>query len=135
MKWLLITAVLVLITISANKPKSQNISYPVQKKTAGAVDISVSVVQLVPNQQPQFEIKFDTHSQELVSEIDKVSKLTDDKGNTYATSSWNGSAPGGHHREGTLTFTDKLPSQIKKVTLNLSDPVVEFIYEGGGENK
>lgn len=135
MKWLLLTVALVLMTILANRSTSQNISYSVQKKTVGAVDISVSVVQLVANQQPQFEIKFDTHSQELVSEIAKVSKLTDDKGNIYSTSSWNGSAPGGHHRDGTLTFTDKLPSQIKKVTLNLSDPVVEFIYEEGGENK
>ena len=127
MKWLLLIAALILITILANKPKSQSLAYPEQKKTVGTIDITVSVIQMA--QQPQFEIKLDTHSEELVSEIDKVSKLTDDKGNIYSTSSWKGSASGGHHREGTLTFTDKLPRDIKKVTLTLSDPAVEFAWD------
>ena len=45
-----------------------------------------------------------THSVDLDGyDLGKLSLLRDDKGNQYLPVSWN-SQPGGHHREGVLTF-------------------------------
>ena len=34
----------------------------------------------------------------------------DDKGNTYQSTMWEGSGPGGHHREGILVFNEINPT-------------------------
>ena len=57
----------------------------------------------------KFTIVFDTHSGSLDQDPTKVISLTDDKGNTYQPIAWEGSEPGGHHREGTLIFNSIQP--------------------------
>ena len=58
----------------------------------------------------EFKIVFDTHSQALTDDPGKTAKLVGDGGVSYAPSAWQGDAPGGHHREGTLRFDGVAPA-------------------------
>ena len=40
----------------------------------------------------------------MSADLVAVSELIDNQGKTYKPTSWEGSAPGGHHREGVLKF-------------------------------
>ena len=62
----------------------------------------------------KFQVVFDTHSGSLDQDPTKVMSLTDDNGNTYQPSAWEGAGPGGHHREGVLIF-----NAINPVPLNV----------------
>ena len=57
----------------------------------------------------KFDIVFDTHSGSLDHDMMKVAAMIDDKGNSYSPIAWEGSGPGGHHREGVLIFNAILP--------------------------
>lgn len=57
----------------------------------------------------EFKIVFDTHSQALSDDLNKTAKLVGDGGASYAPTAWQGDAPGGHHREGTLRFDGVAP--------------------------
>lgn len=63
----------------------------------------------------KFALVFDTHSGSLDQDPTKVVSLTDDKKNTYQPTTWEGPGPGGHHREGVLTFNpiQPLPEYIE----------------------
>lgn len=52
----------------------------------------------------RFEITIDTHAGSLDFDLAEISTLEDDLGNQYSPTAWEGSAPGGHHRSGTLVF-------------------------------
>ena len=52
----------------------------------------------------KFNVAFTTHSGSLDDDPVKIAFLVDDKGNTYQSTMWEGSGPGGHHREGVLVF-------------------------------
>lgn len=58
----------------------------------------------------EFEIVFDTHSQALTDDLGKTAKLVDDNGTSHAPAAWQGDAPGGHHRKGTLRFDGVAPA-------------------------
>ena len=51
-----------------------------------------------------FDIGLDTHTGSLDQDLVDIARLVDDKGNEYKATMWEGSAPGGHHREGILKF-------------------------------
>lgn len=57
----------------------------------------------------KFNIVFDTHAGSLDDDLLKAVVLSDDKGNLYQPISWEGSGPGGHHREGVLVFNPVIP--------------------------
>ncbi len=61
-----------------------------------------------------FAITFDTHSGSLSDDLLTAATLADDKGNAHAPTAWEGSVPGGHHREGVLVFDviSPTPSQV-----------------------
>lgn len=61
-----------------------------------------------------------THSVELDQDPMRITTLIDDKGNVYKPLSWEGIGPGGHHREGVLTF-NKITPTPKSVELEISD--------------
>ncbi len=56
-----------------------------------------------------FEIRLDTHSQDLSDDLVRASLLIDDAGKQYAALGWDGMPPGGHHRKGVLTFAPIRP--------------------------
>lgn len=57
----------------------------------------------------KFAVVFDTHSGSLDQDPIKAISLADDKGNIYQPIMWEGSGPGGHHREGALIFNPIQP--------------------------
>lgn len=66
----------------------------------------------------EFEIVFDTHSQDLKDDLVKSAKLVVDGGASYAPTGWQGDPPGGHHREGVLRFNPISP-QPKAIELQI----------------
>ncbi len=63
----------------------------------------------------RFIVVFDTHSVNLDYNPIQIAVLMDDKGKTYRPISWEGSGPGGHHREGVLVFNtiDPIPTYLE----------------------
>ena len=57
----------------------------------------------------KFGVVMDTHSVELDQDMSSVAVLVDDGGKEYKSLRWEGSQPGGHHREGTLVFNPITP--------------------------
>ena len=55
-----------------------------------------------------FEVTLETHSQSLSDDLSKSSVLMAD-GKQYTPLSWEGAAPGGHHRKGLLRFKAIVP--------------------------
>ncbi|HXF65206.1 MAG TPA: hypothetical protein VNK67_00715 [Burkholderiales bacterium] len=68
-----------------------------------------------------FKIVLDTHSVELDDDLVKTATLLDEKGTRHAPVKWDGAAPGGHHREGTLRF-EPISPQPKSVELRIQRP-------------
>ena len=62
----------------------------------------------------EFEIAFDTHSQELKDDLMKAATLLAADGSAVAPLEWKGAGPGGHHRAGVLRFPalDPVPANI-----------------------
>ncbi|MDP2729915.1 MAG: hypothetical protein Q8O55_05485 [Dehalococcoidales bacterium] len=76
---------------------------PVQTNSEGAVSIDVEWV-TADDAVLVFNVAMNTHVVDLDSyDLGKLALLRDDAGNEYYPLSWD-SAPGGHHREGRLTF-------------------------------
>lgn len=76
--------------------------------------------QVTPLSTSEFQIAIDTHSVELDFDLTQISALYDDAGNTYKPLKWEGSEPGGHHRNGILKFPsiDKNAKSIKLVIID-----------------
>jgi len=103
----------------AGQPSAPAVFAP-QENSGGEVDVKVTPLVLKAGEKPQFEIEFNTHSVELDFDISQIASLTDEDGNSDTSSTWEGSPPGGHHREGTLTFPTPL-IQTKSVNLTIRD--------------
>lgn len=98
------------------QPTSNTTVLPPIENDEGNVKIVVSPLTLKSGFPASFDITFETHSVDLAFDVVDVVTLTDSNGKTY-TPSWEGSPPGGHHRNGTLRFT---PELIKATTVTLT---------------
>lgn len=58
----------------------------------------------------EFDVVFDTHSQELSDDLLKTAALVGESGALVKPSGWQGDAPGGHHRKGVLRFDALKPA-------------------------
>src|SRR5262245_57675477 len=63
-----------------------------------------------------FSVALDTHSQDLSDDLLKSVVLVDEAGTRHAPTAWTGAGPGGHHREGVLSF---LPPSSKPRSIEL----------------
>jgi hypothetical protein len=81
-----------------------------QRSNAAGVTVSATPQNLAA-QAPtwDFKIVLDTHSQDLNDDLTKSAVLLDGTGAKYTPSTWDGAAPGGHHREGVLRFKPVSP--------------------------
>ena len=63
----------------------------------------------------EFELAFDTHSQELNDDLQKSATLLGSDGRPLAPLEWKGDPPGGHHRSGLLRFAapKPVPAQVE----------------------
>ena len=57
----------------------------------------------------EFGVVLDTHSADLSDDLVQSASLITDDGRTLKPANWAGAAPGGHHREGVLTFDVPAP--------------------------
>lgn len=67
-----------------------------------------------------FDLTFDTHTRELSDELTGNAVLIAD-GKRHAPSAWQGDAPGGHHRKGSLHFAPIAPPPMS-VELQIQRP-------------
>ena len=94
-----------------------SVSYQTQTDEKGSVVVGVTPILLASENNTSFTLSFTTHSGDLNYDIVAISKLADNKGNTYNPISWSG-GKGGHHISGTLTFA-KLSQEASAVTLTI----------------
>lgn len=69
----------------------------------------------------EFKVVFETHSQDLSDDLAKSTVLVDATGKQHAPVAWKGAPPGGHHREGVLTFAPIKPAPTS-VELRMQRP-------------
>lgn len=105
--------------------------FETQNNEGGNVTVSVTPLSLKPGLPASFDVAFETHSVDLNFDVEKIATLNDGSRAVY-TPYWDGSPPGGHHRNGTLRFTPDLPAQAsltKTNTLTLTFTGVAGISE------
>ncbi len=96
---------------TSDEPNSQPTNGLVQSNTGGSVTIDVEWIK-AENGSHIFNVDMNTHSVDLDQyDMGELAVLRDDTGNEYHSVSWD-SAPGGHHRKGTLTFS--LPDSLNQ---------------------
>ena len=104
-----------------------------REHTGGNITVAVTPINLSIGTSPSFNITFETHSVNLDYDVVTIATLSDNTGQTYGASTWSGSPPGGHHRNGTLSFSLPLSADARTVTLTLSGiadvPVRTFSWE------
>ena len=91
-------------------------AYEMRTNKEKRVRVDVKPVQLTPGQPAKFEVQMNTHSETLEEDMVAVSSLKDNAGRVYQATAWQGSVPGGHHREGVLEFS-KLEDNTESITL------------------
>lgn len=90
--------------------RAQTAQLTVQENKAGQVTVKVTPLDLSAAAKAwQFKLVFDTHSASLDQDLLAVALLSDSSGTEYKPSAWDGNPPGGHHREGILSFKPLLP--------------------------
>lgn len=92
-------------------------------QTAQVDDIAVAVTpQTFQSGRLVFDVILDTHSGSLDADLES-STLTVD-GSSTGPATWSGAAPGGHHREGTLTYdVVGSPAQFTLTIIGLPTPI------------
>lgn len=87
---------------------------PARSTTQAGVTVKVQPIAVAPAGW-DFEVVFDTHSQELKDDLTKSATLVPDAGSPLAPTSWKGDPPGGHHRKGVLRFeaVSPAPTQLE----------------------
>lgn len=105
----------------APSPAEQSSKWETKTSEQAAVTVEVTPLDL-SQQTPQwkFAVVLNTHSVELSQDMTKVVVLVDDQGRQYQPLAWEGAAPGGHHREGSLIFEPIAPAP-KSLELKISN--------------
>lgn len=95
-------------------------AYEVKNSVENGVRVQVTPQILSPNKPARFLIRLSTHSVELDQDLTVIAELRDERNRIYKALKWEGSPPGGHHRSGTLTFSE-LQATAGRVTLIIRD--------------
>ena len=99
-------------------------AYETKSNKQNRVRVDVRPVQLEPGKPARFEVRMNTHSEELSQDMLAVVTLKDNKGREYQATNWKGSPPGGHHLSGVLEFPE-LDGDPESITL-----VIRLIADG-----
>ena len=120
-QWLFIFIVLAVVELMAAcsagsgqtesaQPQAAVSTFATQSNSEKAVTVDVTPLNLANGGATlEFEVAFNTHSVALDFDPAAISVLRDSTGREYPALAWEGAAPGGHHRQGTLRF--KAPNQ------------------------
>ena len=85
-----------------------------QVNEEGMVSIEITPINLLEQGATwDFNVDLETHSVDLSQDLMEVSVLVDGQGNEYVPLAWEGSEPGGHHREGVLKFASLLEEELQ----------------------
>lgn len=91
-----------------------------QSSAAAGVTVKVTPKSIgSPDRAWEFSVVLDTHSTDLNDDLVQSTTLTTDDGRTLKPARWTGAAPGGHHREGVLSFEVPAP-QPREVELRIT---------------
>ena len=101
-------------------PTSSSSRFETKEQADDDVTVTVTPQELATGKPAIFQIAFDTHSVNLDFDIVTAVEFRDEQGNTYGPPTWKGDPPGGHHREGTLSFPIAL-EQGTSVSLTLKN--------------
>ena len=105
------------IPTQIQQKSNSSVLYQQQTDEKGSVVVEATPISLTSKKNASFTVSLTTHSGDLNYDVVAIAKLTDNKGNTYNPISWTG-GKGGHHIEGTLTFS-KLSQEASAVTLTI----------------
>jgi predicted small integral membrane protein len=101
-------ALVVLGVVAWSLTRSGSTPADLGTRTAQAGEVEVTMTALTLDRSGAvFKIMFDTHTVELG--LDPATAVMTVNGTQAAGAAWDGSGPGGHHREGTLRFTTPVP--------------------------
>src|SRR3989338_3825017 len=127
-----ILLVILVIALINNISISSKSGLETKESSAGSVSVAVMPRSLEESSATwDFEIKLNTHSEELSEDLVIVSELVDDQGRVHKPISWEGDPPGGHHRQGVLKFKPILP-RPKSIELKMSKLSASEIKNAGG---
>lgn len=90
-----------------------------QTVSGGGVAVTVKPLVLTPGQPAAFDIAMNSHSVEIVEDMLAATVLRDGAGRQFGAEAWDGSGPGGHHREGVIRFAP-LPNELREVVVIVS---------------
>ncbi|HMS23146.1 MAG TPA: hypothetical protein PKA38_05325 [Candidatus Levybacteria bacterium] len=92
-----------------------------QTNSEGTVTIKVTPENISEDKKTwNFRIVLDTHTGSLDEDLTKNAVLIDDQAERLKPEAWEGDPPGGHHREGLLTF-GPFSNDSKSITLILQN--------------
>ena len=109
MRTRLITWILsIAITVIAASVGMAAATLPSQTSSQSSVTVKVTPRNLAAGAW-EFDVVFDTHSQELTDDLGKTAVLVPDARASHTPVKWQGDPPGGHHRKGVLEFKPVSP--------------------------
>jgi len=86
------------------------VAWPTQSNSQGGVTVKVTPKALAAESNRwDFAVVLDTHTQELGDDLTQTATLVTDDGLRLKPTAWSGAKPGGHHREGVLSFAAPEP--------------------------
>ena len=107
-------------------------SLTIQTNSEGSVTVKITPENISEDIKTwQFQVILDTHIGSLDEDLTKSAELTDEKRNKLLPLSWDGDPPGGHHREGVLTFPafQERPQSVTLILRNVGGIAErEFIW-------
>ena len=109
-------------------------TYNRQSSKENSVRVDALPIQLIIGKSMIFDIKMNTHSVELDSDLVADSLVRDDSGVEYKALKWDGTPPGDHHRSGTIEFpvlkgTPKSVTLIIKGVSKVPERIFKWILE------
>ena len=98
----------IVVTVFAASGVTAAPALPTQTSSQSGVTVKITPRTLAAGTW-EFEVVFDTHSQELTDDLEKTAVLVSDARASYSPVKWQGDPPGGHHRKGVLEFKPVSP--------------------------
>ena len=121
---------LLILLLATGIASAADLPLPPQTNTDRGVTVTVTPVTFdVSADVWEFKVVFDTHSQDLRDDLLDNAALIDGSGTARRPSAWEGPAPGGHHREGTLRFDAIKPSPaVLELRITRADEVAPRVF-------
>ena len=116
--------VTIAVALAAGLLSGTGVFAQLEARTSTAEGVTVKVTPKVLAAEAaawEFAVVLDTHTQELSDDLSKASAIVDANGARRSPTSWEGAAPGGHHREGVLRF-EALKPRPAAVELQIQRP-------------